>query len=96
MASSTRPLAAAVWSVGSRGMVPFFFLCSQASRPGRDVRRARSKPQIGENPSITCQKSAIEFGLSVLLAFNFIRYEILCIFFWAHNCWGMFFWGDLV
>ena len=41
------------------------------------------------------EKSAIEFGLSVLLAFTFIRYEILCIFFWVHNSWrlsaGMFF-----
>jgi len=46
-----------------------FFLCSQASSPGRDVRRARSKPRMGEKPSITCQKLAIEFGLSVLLAF---------------------------
>ena len=72
-----------------------FFLCSQASSPGRDVHRARSKPRMDEKPSITCKKSAIEFGLSVLLAFNFIRYEILCIFFWAYNSWrlsaGMFF-----
>jgi len=67
----------------------FFFVCSQASSPGRDVRGARSKPQMGEKPSITCKKSAIEFGLSVLLAFNFIRYKILCILFWAHNSWRL-------
>ena len=58
-----------------------FFLRSQASSPGRDVRGVHSKPRIGEKPSITRQKLAVEFGLSVLLAFTFIRYEILCIFF---------------
>ena len=67
------------WESGHGAIL--FFLCSQASSPGRDVHRARSKPRMGEKPSITCKKSAIEFGLSVLLAFNFIRYEILCIFF---------------
>ena len=39
----------------------------------------------GEKPGITRRIVAIEFGLGVLLAFDFNGDEFSCVFSWVHN-----------